>query len=116
MAEVEVAGLVKGHEVNVDVGDIDAHHGFTNLDAGADFFQAFGHSFSEEMELAEEPVVEVEDVVHFLLWNAENMSTDNRVNVEESKAVFGFGDFIAGDFTCDNFAEDGHNLCFCLGF
>ena len=37
MAEVEVAGLVQGHEVDVDVGHVDAHHGLANLDAGANF-------------------------------------------------------------------------------
>ena len=37
MTEVEVAGLVEGHKVDVDVGHIDAHHSLTDLDAGTDF-------------------------------------------------------------------------------
>lgn len=37
MAEVEVAGLIEGHEVDVDMGHIDAHHGLADLDAGTDF-------------------------------------------------------------------------------
>lgn len=37
MSEVEVARLVQGHEMDVDVGNVDAHHGLTDLDAGTDF-------------------------------------------------------------------------------
>ena len=37
MAEVEVAGLVQRHKMDVDVGNVDAHHSLADLDAGTDF-------------------------------------------------------------------------------
>lgn len=45
--EVEVAGLVQRHKVDVDVGHVDAHHGLADLDAGADFLQSLGDTFGE---------------------------------------------------------------------
>ena len=96
MAKIEVAGLVEGDEVDMHMRHIDAHHGLTYLDAGAHFLQPLGNALGEEMELAEEVVVEVEDVVHLLLGDAEDMAFDYGVDVEEGQAVVGFGYFVAG--------------------
>lgn len=109
VCKVEVAGLVEGHEVDVGVRDVDADDGFADLDAGADLLKASGDALGEEVELAEEVVVEVEDVVDLLLGDAEDVSADDGVDVEERKAMFRFGDFIARYFAGDNFREDaGH--------
>ena len=109
VAEVEVAGLVEGHEVDVGVGHVDAHDGFADLDAGTDLLEATGHLLGEEVELAEEVVVEVEDVVDFLLGDAEYMSADDRIDVEEGEAPVGLGHTVARDFTGHNLGENaGH--------
>ena len=100
--EVEVAGAVERHEVDVDVGHIDAHHGLADFDAGAHLLEAASHPLGKEVQLGEEGVVEVEDVVDFLLGNAEHMAAHNGVDVEESQAVLGLEDLVAGDFACHN--------------
>lgn len=105
MAEVEVAGLVERHEMDMDVGDVDAHHGLADLDAGAHLFEALGHTACKKMELGEEVLVEVKDIVHLFLGNTEHMAADDGVDVEESEAVLGLGHLVAWNFACYNLAE-----------
>ena len=74
VGEVEVAGFVEGHEVDVDMRHIDTHHSLADLDAGTDFLKSLGDALGKEMELGKEVVVEVEDIIHFLLGYAGLMS------------------------------------------
>ena len=67
MGEIEVAGVVEGYQMDVGMGHIDAHHRCPNLDARAYLFQASRHLTTEEMELDEQLVVEIEDVVNLFL-------------------------------------------------
>lgn len=106
MREAEVAGLVEGHKVDVRVGHIDAHHGLADLDAGAHLLEALGDALGEEVQLAEELVVEVEDIVDLLLGDAKHVAAHNGVDVEEGQTVVGLGDTVARDFARDDFAED----------
>ena len=110
MREVEVAGLVEWHEVDVGMRHIDTYHGFADLDAGADLLEPFGDTLGKEMEFTEEVVVEVEDVVDFLFRDAEDVTTDDGVDVEESETTVGLGNTVAGDFACDDFAEYGSHI------
>jgi hypothetical protein len=48
------------------------------------------------LQFAVEVFVEVEDVVHFFLGDAEDMAFDYGVDVEEGQAVVAFGYFVAG--------------------
>ena len=109
MAEIEVPRLVERHEVDVDMWNVDANHSLADFDAGADLLKASGDALGEEVELAEEVVVEVEDVVDLLLGDAEDVSRDDRIDVEEGEAMLRLGHFIAGNFTCNDLAENGHN-------
>lgn len=102
VAEIEVAGVVERHEVDVGVGDVDADDGDAHLDAGAYLFKALGHATAEAVEGDEEVVVEVEDVVDLFFGYAEDMALDDRVDIEESETFVGLGDFVAGDFACDD--------------
>ena len=51
------------------------------------------------MQFAVEVFVEVEDVVDFLLGDAENVTFHYGVDVEKGKTGVGFGDFVAGYFS-----------------
>lgn len=116
VCEVEVARLVEGHEMDVGVRHIDAHHGLANLDAGTNLLEPLGDALGEEMKLAEELIVEVEDVVYLLLGDAEDMAADHRVDVEEGQAAVGLEHFVAGNLTGYDFAEDCcHGLTFYFG-
>lgn len=70
MAEIQVAGVVERHQVDMRVWHIDADHSNTDFDAGAYLLEAFSHLATEAVQLDEEVVVEVEDIVDFLLGNA----------------------------------------------
>lgn len=106
VAEVEVGGSVEGQEVDVGVGDVNADHSHSDLDAGTDFFQSDGYLLGKELELGVEDVVEVEEVVDLGFGDAEHMASDDGVDVEECETVVGFGHTVAGDFARHNFAED----------
>ncbi len=105
MPKVQIARLVQWHEVNVDMRHIDTDHRFANLNTRTYFFQSFGNTASKEMQLGKEFFIEVEYVVNLFLRNAENMPTNDRIDVEESKAMLGFCDFIARNFTGNYLAE-----------
>lgn len=116
VCEVEVARLVEGHKVYVRMGHVDTHHGFADLDAGAHLLEALGDALGEEMELAEELVVEVEDVVHLLLGDAEDMAADHGVDIEECQTAVCLKHFVAGYLAGYDFAEDCcHGLSFYFG-
>ena len=74
--------------------------------ARADFLQSTSHTTRKEMQLRIEFVIKVEDVVHLLLGDAQDMSTDNGVNIQKSETMFGLGDTVARYFTCNNSAEN----------
>ena len=57
VTEVEVAGLVERHEVDVHMGHVDTNHGLAHLDAGTHLFEALGHLLGKEVQLGEELVV-----------------------------------------------------------
>ena len=110
MREVEVAGVVERHEVDVGVRHIDAHNCLANLDAGTHFFQSASHAATEQMQLGEELFIEVEDVVDLLFGDAKDMPTDNGVDVEEGETMLGLGHTVAGNLACHNLAENAcHN-------
>ena len=109
VGEVEVAGSVERHKVDVHMGHVDTYHGFAYFNAGTHFFEPTGNFACKEVQLGVEFFVEVEDIVDFLLWNAEDMSADDGVDVEECEAVFCFSHLIAGDLTRHDFTEDCHS-------
>jgi hypothetical protein len=106
MAEIEVAGLVERHEVDMHMRHIDTYNGLANFDARTNLFQTLGNAFGEEMKLAEKLIVEVENIVDLLLGDAEDMAGNHGVDVEERETMFGLGDFIAGDFACHDTGKD----------
>ena len=109
VSEIEVAWFVERHEMDVHMGHIDAHHSLADLDAGTDFLEPFGNALGEEVQFGKGGVVEVKDVVDLFLGDAEHMAADDGVDVEESQAVLGFKDLVAGNLTCDYLAENGHS-------
>lgn len=100
MAEIEVAGIVERHEMDVCMWHIDANDGNADFDTGADLFEAFGYTATEAVQSDKEVVVEVEDIVDLFLGDAEDVALDNGIDIEECQAFVGFGDFVAGYFTC----------------
>ena len=108
MAEIEVPRLVERHEVDVDMWNVDANHCLADFDAGADLLKSFGDATCKEVQLGEEFLVEIENIVHFLFGYAEDVSRDDRIDVEEGEAMLRLGHFIAGNFTCNDLAENGH--------
>ena len=110
VAKVEVARLVQRHEMNMDMGHVDTHHRFANLDARAHFLQALGHFLCKQMKLAEELIIEVEDIVDLLFGDTQDVTFDDRVDVEEGEAMLRLGHFIARNLTGDNLTENAcHN-------
>ena len=106
VSEIEVAWFVERHEMDVHMWHIDAHHSLAHLDTRADLFEALGHSFGEKMQFSEKFVIKVKDVVNLLFGDAEDMTANHRIDIEESETMFGFGDLVAGNFACHNLTED----------
>ena len=104
--EAEVTGFVEGYEVYMCVWHVDAHHSLADLDARAHLLEALGNALCEEVQLAEELIVEVEDVVDLFLGDAEHMTAHYGVDIEESQAVVGLGDTVTRDFARNDFTED----------
>lgn len=100
VAEIEIAGIVERHKVDVRVRNIDTDNGHTDFDAGADLLEAFGNLAAEAVQLNKEVVIKVEDVVYLFLWDAKHVSADYRVYIEECQAMVGFGHFVAGNLAC----------------
>ena len=100
VAEIEIAGIVERHKVDVRVRNIDTDNGHTDFDAGADLFKATSHGAAEAVQLNKEVVIKVEDVVYLFLWDAKHVSADYRIDIEECKAMVGFGHFVAGNLAC----------------
>lgn len=110
VSEVEVGGCVEGEEVDMSMRHVKANNGHANLDAGANLFQADGHLLGEELQLGIKDIVKVEEVIDLNLGDAKHMASHHGVDVEEGKAVVGFGHTMAGNFACDDFTEDtAHN-------
>ena len=106
MREAEVTGLVQGHKVYVRMRHIDTDNSLAHLDARTDLLEALGDALGKEMQLAEELVVKVKDIVHLLLGDAENVSADDGINIQECQAIVGLGDTIAWNLARNNFTEN----------
>lgn len=61
-----------------------------------------GNALGEEHHPGQGCVVEVEDVVYFLLGDHERVSFGQRIDVEECKIVFVFSDFVGRYLACDD--------------
>ncbi len=95
----------------MSVGHFEAHDGYAYAVAGDDFFNGMGYAFGEEHEAAEQFVIELEELVYFLFGDDEGVPLLQGADVEEGEVVFGFGYFVGGDFSRDDFGEDaGHGV------
>lgn len=83
MAEVEVARIVQRHEMNMGMGYIDTYNSGAYFNAGADFLQTLCHLAGKEVKSDVQLVIEVEDVVHFLLGNAEHMTLNYGIYIKK---------------------------------
>ena len=106
MREAEVTGLVQGHKVYVRMRHIDTDNSLAHLDARTDLLEALGDALGKEMQLTEELVVKVKDIVHLLLGDAENVSADDGINIQECQAIVGLSDTIACNLARNNFTEN----------
>lgn len=102
MAEIEVAGIVERHEVDVSMRHINAHDGDTDLDAWANLLEARGNTTAEAMKVDKKVIVEVENIVDLLLGDAKDMTPDYRIDIEKSEEIFGLGDFVAGNLASND--------------
>ena len=81
---------------------IDADNGYANLDAGAYLLETPHHSAAETVQLNKEVVIEIKDIIDFLFGDAKDVTADDGIDIEESQAMFGFGDFVAGNLACND--------------
>lgn len=95
---------------------IDADNSLTHLDAGANLLQATSNATAEEMQLGKQLVIKVKDVINLFLRDAKDVPADNRVDVEKGQTMLGLGHTIAGDFACNDFAENTCHDEYCLSF
>ena len=116
VGEIEVAGFVERHQMDMCMRHVDTDDRDTDFDTGAGFLEAFGHLAAELMQIDKEVVVEVEDIIHLFLGDAEHVARDNGVDVEEGETVVGLCDLVAGDFTCHYSGKNGWHRVGINGF
>ncbi len=112
MSKIEVARIVEGHKMNMHMRHINTDNSLANFNTGANLLKSLSNTLGKKMQFGEQFVIEVEDIVNFFLRNAENMSLDNGIDVQESKAMLSFGHFIAGNLSCDYLAEYSCHIIF----
>ena len=106
MTKIEIARIVQREQVDMCVGNVDAHHGLSDLDARTGFLESLGDALGKEMEFTEELIIDVEDIVDFFLGDAKHMAAHDGVDVEEGEAVLSLGHFVAGDFSGHDTRKD----------
>ena len=99
VAEIHIARGIEGHKMDVGMRNIETLYCYANLLARDNPGEGFRHTLGKEMEVGVGSIVEVEDVVHFLLGDAEDMTFDYRIDIEEGKTGVGFCHFVAWDFS-----------------
>jgi hypothetical protein len=102
MAEIEIAGVVERHQVDVGVRDIDSYDGNTDLNAGTNLFEATRDSAAEAVQFNEEVVVEVENIIDLLFGDAEHVAAHYGIDIEKCQTVVGFGHLVAGYLACND--------------
>jgi hypothetical protein len=86
--------------MNVGMRHINAYNSHAHLDAGADLLESFGYTAREAVEIDKKFIVKVKNIVHLFLGYAEDMTLDNRVDIENGEKIVGLGNLIAGYLTC----------------
>ena len=107
LLEIKVAFTVDRHQMDMGMRHFESDNSHCDAFAGDGFLDGISHMFGEHHHLSEFFIVDIEDVVGFMFGNDEGMSCRQGVDVEKSKKLFVFGDFITGDFALNDFSEDG---------
>ena len=110
LAEVHIAFALKGNQVDVGVVDLQAQHCHAHLAAGECLLNGFGHTLGEDGHGGQGVVVEVEQVIYFLLGHHEGVTLSHRIDVEEGVETVVLGAFVGGNFSCNDSAEDCHRM------
>src|SRR5690606_27024609 len=96
--------------MHVRVWHFQAHHGNTHPKAGKRLPDREGHLLAEEVKARKGIIVQVKDVIHFLLGNHQCMSYDKWINIQEGDIAFILGDDVTGNFTVNDSCENArHN-------
>lgn len=103
VTEIQIVDFLQGDEVYVRMGHIKAYHRNAHLLARNYFLDSKGDASGEHRQFGVSLAVQVENVVHFLLGNAQHMTFLYGVDVKKSKAVVSFCHFIARNLACYDF-------------
>lgn len=97
--EVEVAFGGDGHQVDMGVRDFEADDGDGDAFARDGFLDGFGHFLGEDHHLSQFGIVDIEDIVRFVLRHHEGMALGQRIDIEKREEFVILSDFIARDLT-----------------
>ena len=111
-AEIHVAFLTDGDEVDVSMRHFESDDRHSDLGAGHNTAERCGHMLGENVHLGQCGVVEVEDVVHFLAGDDKGVSFGEGIDVEEGIELFAFGALVGRDFSCSDFTKNRHKIRF----
>lgn len=92
LAEVHVCLGAHGHEVDMGVGHFQADDALAHFAAGHCFADSFGYALGKELHGCKLVIVEIKDVIDLALWDHENMTRSDGVDVEkrEKTVVLGY--------------------------
>ena len=95
--EVQVTLLRDGNEVDVGMRHFQANYSHADAFARHSLFDGLGHFFGKDHHGPDFVVIEVEDIVVFVLGHYQCMPFHHRIDIQESKETLVFGNFIARD-------------------
>lgn len=79
--EIEVAGGVERHQMDVYMRHIDTDNRHTHLTAGTYLLDSLSHTLAKQMQTGKEIVIQIEDIINLALGDAENMALDHRIDI-----------------------------------
>lgn len=116
LLEVKVTLAGDGYQVDVGVRHLETDDSHSDALAGDGFLYGFGNLLGKHHHLTEFFVIDIEDVVGFMLGDNEGMAFRQGIDVKKGKKPIVFGDFIAWDLATDDSGKDArHNRVLLTG-
>ena len=91
--------------MNVRMRYFQTNHCFTYFLARESLLNGTSHLLGENMHCCQIFIIQIKDIIHFLLGNDQRVPFHQRIDVQKCKELIILRHLIAWYFTCDNSTE-----------
>ncbi len=109
LRKIHVTQAVHRNQVDMRMGHFQPDHCDADARTGHNRFQGTGNFFGKNVHVGQGLVIEVVDVVDFLLGHYEGVALGHGANVQKREKALILGYFVAGDFAIDDLGENGRH-------